>query len=172
MTEFRQAIANNFARVRDLQNFTLQGVLVSKGHWRVENNVLFFMNYEIIRIYWYKNHQKSEFSESRNCISEEVVCNPTLGEKSRTSWYMNGQKDQVEFYVNGAIEGLFVGWHENGNKRFETLYSGGERNGPSTHWYSNGQKDSEGTFENGELTGWWNYWLEDGTQEPSLFFTP
>jgi len=72
------------------------------------------------------------------------------------------------YFINGAINGAYVGWHSNGSKEIEASFKHGLKDKLYTRWYANGQKKIEGKYtanptRNTEYkTGDWSYWNEDG----------
>jgi len=62
----------------------------------------------------------------------------TLPHGLRTSWYPDGQRESVEAYVDGYLQGYSLRWHPNGRLRSVEHFSDGERDGQAKYWDEDG----------------------------------
>jgi uncharacterized protein len=85
-------------------------------------------------------------------------------------YYSNGNRKEVEPYVDGKLEGTNVYYFPNGAKKYEVNYSKGEKNGSYREYYMNGQLKSEGWYSDNELNGFWNEYNEKGNIETKTFY--
>ncbi|SNW62100.1 MORN-repeat protein, partial [Orpheovirus IHUMI-LCC2] len=91
----------------------------------------------------------------------------------RDGRYTRYNKDKKIFetvmYVNGKMEGEFIGYDE--DKIYETrFYVNGKKEGAHTTWHENGNKYIEMNFKDGKFHGPWTSWHKNGQVLDSKYY--
>ena len=78
-------------------------------------------------------------------------------------WYLGGQLQVSETFVEGNSHGVRVKWYANGQKQAEDSINNGELHGLCRKWHVNGLLSEEMTMVNGKAHGKAMSWHEDGS---------
>ena len=78
-------------------------------------------------------------------------------------WYLGGQLQVSETFVEGNSHGVRVKWYANGKKQAEDTINHGELHGLCRKWHENGLLSEEMTMVNGKAHGKAMSWHEDGS---------
>ena len=78
-------------------------------------------------------------------------------------WYLGGQLQVSETFVEGNSHGVRVKWYANGQKQAEDSINHGELHGLCRKWHVNGLLSEEMTMVNGKAHGKAMSWHEDGS---------
>ncbi len=78
-------------------------------------------------------------------------------------WYLGGQLQVSETFVEGNSHGVRVKWYANGQKKAEDSINHGELHGLCRKWHDNGFLSEEMTMVNGKAHGKAMSWHEDGS---------
>ena len=78
-------------------------------------------------------------------------------------WYLGGQLQVSETFVEGNSHGVRVKWYANGQKKAEDSINHGELHGLCRKWHVNGLLSEEMTMVNGKAHGKAMSWHEDGS---------
>ena len=78
-------------------------------------------------------------------------------------WYLGGQLQVSETFVEGNSHGVRVKWYANGQKKAEDSINHGELHGLCRKWHDNGFLSEEMTMVNGKAHGKALSWHEDGS---------
>jgi hypothetical protein len=80
------------------------------------------------------------------------------------SHHGNGEKHELESYLDGKWHGRHWGWHANGNKSYMTFWQRGIQQKQYVHYHPNGQIKFQGIVENGKpkLGSKTTIWDKDG----------
>lgn len=78
------------------------------------------------------------------------------------AWHPNGQLWIRCTYKDGQLNGLYEDWHTNGKLSMRCFYKNDERDGPFEAWHSNGQLSLRCFYKNGKLDGLYEEWNKHG----------
>ena len=78
------------------------------------------------------------------------------------SWDQAGNKVDDGHFLNGKMDGQWIGWHPNGVKAAESNYSDGKQIGSFTTWHDNGRVEVKGQHKDDKANGEWLYWDKTG----------
>ena len=127
---------------------------------------------------WYENGQLHK---------EEIYPDNSLGNKTISEWHQDGGKKRVKiyrdkkivkdtsWYENGQMEELVEAddqgkttkmrtWHSNGQLRMDRSYEKGRPHGPQKSWYSSGKSKGELSWNNGHIVRE-RKWHENGQKK-------
>jgi hypothetical protein len=78
------------------------------------------------------------------------------------SWDKDGNKVDEGHFLNGKMDGLWIGWHPNGVKANELYFTNGKEDGQFIKWHDNGQIAFQGHYKESMPHGEWCFWDETG----------
>lgn len=78
-------------------------------------------------------------------------------------WFVSGQQEVEEHFVQGVSQGTRTRWFENGIRKSEEHIEQGKLVGTYLEWYDNGQKAVAMTLEEGKPHGMVEAWHPSGT---------
>jgi antitoxin component YwqK of YwqJK toxin-antitoxin module len=78
-------------------------------------------------------------------------------------WYLNGQMEVEEHFVNGVSNGMRTRWYANGSRKSQARVADGVVVGRFMQWHENGVKAAEVNMVDGQPHGLAQAWYPSGT---------
>ena len=113
------------------------------------------------------NQLEQVVGEGSQLKSRSVIRGGKLNGLSE-GWYLDGQQQVAEVFVDGKSHGVRVKWHRNGWKAAEDSIEHGELNGVCRKWHDNGQLAEEMAMVDGQADGQARSWHPDGSQKAEV----
>ena len=102
---------------------------------------------------WYKEDPTLKYVENGNWQYKDGVYKDENNELWSWWWYLNDNKEEEGYYIDGNKEGAWVSWFETGVKSSEGAFSENERDGLWLYYNEDGAVTQELTYSNDLLNG-------------------
>ncbi len=108
---------------------------------------------------WYKEDPTLKYVENGNWQYKDGVYKDENNELWSWWWYLNDNKEEEGYYIDGNKEGAWVSWFETGVKSSEGAFSKNERDGLWLYYNEDGAVTQELTYSNDLLNGRETKWV-------------